>query len=102
MHLRGKSPKRKIIVGRTIFNDSQLIILDPEIGPLRGKEVLQALVRNHQEEYLGMQVQEREALIQEFEEQKATVAKSFRLSNKSRINDTTQTLSAIENEVRSQ
>lgn len=48
-----------------------------------------------------MQVHEREVLIQEFEEQKATAAKSFRLSNKSRINDTTQTLSAIENEVRS-
>lgn len=45
----------------------------PEIDSLHGKEVLQALVWNHQEDYLGMQVQEHEALIWEFKEPKATI-----------------------------
>ena len=71
------------------------------MSSLRGKEVLPALVRNHQEEYAEMSVRERKALVHEFEEQKATIAKSFHSSAKSRINDTTQTLGAIENEVRS-
>lgn len=66
-----------------------------------GKEVLPALARSLQEEYAEMSVRDRKALVREFEEEKATVAKSFRSSTKSRINDTTQTLGAIENEVRS-
>ena len=48
-----------------------------------------------------MQVLEHETLIQEFEEQKVTIRKFFCLSNKSRINDPMQMLTAIENEVRS-
>jgi hypothetical protein len=48
-----------------------------------------------------MSVKEHKALVHEFEEQKATTAKSFHVSTKSRINDMIQTLGAIENEVHS-
>jgi hypothetical protein len=46
-----------------------------------------------------MLVQDCKALVCEFEKEKATIARSFCASTKSRINDTTQTLDAIENEV---
>jgi polyhydroxyalkanoate synthesis regulator phasin len=64
-----------------------------------GKEVLQDLVHNHQDKYDQLMAQEHKDIICEFEECKALKSKSFRVSSKARINDVTQTLTAIKNEV---
>jgi hypothetical protein len=74
-------------------------IPDPDIASLTGKEVLKGLVRGAQEEYNELSMQDRKKLVREFEEHKATQTKAFRVSTKARINDTTHTLAAIENEV---
>jgi hypothetical protein len=60
---------------------------------------LQHLVRNHRDEYDQLTAQEHKDIVGEFEECKASKSKSFRVSSKARINDVTQTLAAIENEV---
>jgi hypothetical protein len=79
--------------------DSWLIDCDGTSQALNGKEVLQDLVRNHREEYNGLMDNERMHLVHAFEDYKATKAQAFRISTKARINDVTQTLSAVENEV---
>jgi hypothetical protein len=43
-------------------------VVDPKVS---GKEVLQALVRTHREEYNTLMVDEKAELVQEFEEHKA-------------------------------
>ena len=70
-----------------------------DVPTARGKEVLQDLVRNNQDEYNNLSKQERINLVVEFEKQKATQTKAFRVSTKSRINDATHTLVAVESEV---
>jgi hypothetical protein len=70
------------------------------VPALRGKAVLQDLVRNNQDEYNKLTKQEHMDLIEEFEKEKATKTKAFRISNKSRINDATHSLAAVESEVR--
>lgn len=72
---------------------------NPDVSTTRGKEVLQNLVRNNQDEYNNLSNQERIDIVQEFEKQKATQTKAFRVSTKSRINDATHTLAAVESEL---
>jgi hypothetical protein len=72
---------------------------DTDVPTARGKDVLQDLVRNNQDEYNNLSKQERINLVEEFEKQKATQTKAFRVSTKSRINDATHTLVAVESEV---
>jgi hypothetical protein len=74
------------------------LLLDPDISSLSGKVVLQGLVSS-QEEYNLLSKQEWKELVCEFEEYKATQTKALCVSTKSRINDATHTLAAIENEV---
>lgn len=74
-------------------------LLDSGNSMLHGKEVLQDLVHNHREEYDQLTSQERKDLVREFEEYKATKTKALRVSTKAKINDVTQTLTAVENEV---
>ncbi|RDB19669.1 hypothetical protein Hypma_013284 [Hypsizygus marmoreus] len=71
----------------------------PELSARNGKEVLQNLVQNHQDEYNALTTEERKVLIREFDEHKATKATGRRISVKAKINDVTQTLAAVENEL---
>lgn len=67
----------------------------------KGKEVLQDFVQNAElkVEYAGLTQEEKEALIAELEQVKATKAKGFRSSARSRVNDITKTMAVLENEV---
>lgn len=81
-----------------------LVIIDllhpePEGSAPHGKEVLQDLVLNNQDEYNKLTKQQRTDLVQEFETHKAGRATALRISNKSRVNDATHALASIENEV---
>ncbi|KAG6875862.1 hypothetical protein C0992_001988 [Termitomyces sp. T32_za158] len=64
-----------------------------------GKEILQHLVKDHHDEYNALTPEESRILLREFEAVKATKAKGRRISMKSKINDVTQTLTAVENEL---
>jgi hypothetical protein len=64
-----------------------------------GKAVLQTLVREHKSEYLALSNEEQVELLAEFTEWKETKKTGVRVTAKSKINDITQTLKAVENEV---
>lgn len=64
-----------------------------------GKEVLPALIAEHKEEYEKLTDGELKEIISLHEEHKATKATARRINFRSRINDATQTLMAIETEV---
>ncbi|KAF8233274.1 hypothetical protein L208DRAFT_1396072 [Tricholoma matsutake] len=64
-----------------------------------GKDVFQDLVRNNQDEYNNLSKQEHINLVEEFKKQKATQTKAFHVSMKSRINDATHTLAAVESKL---
>lgn len=66
----------------------------------QGKEVLQQLVRSYRLEYDELTLEQKKQLIREFDEHKASKISGRRVSTKSRVNDVTHTLKAIENEVR--
>lgn len=65
-----------------------------------GKAVLQDLVgdENHAE-YRNLTDDEKAQLLQEYHEHKETKTTGIRISTKSKVNDVTQTLKAVENEV---
>ncbi|KAG1899707.1 uncharacterized protein F5891DRAFT_927347, partial [Suillus fuscotomentosus] len=65
------------------------------------KEALQSLVRDHKDEYHALTQEEQQELLQEFADQKETKVSGLRVSTKSKINDITQTLKAVENELNS-
>jgi hypothetical protein len=64
-----------------------------------GKDVLQELVKDHQAEYQDLTLDEKAKLLLEYGEHKKTQATGIRISTKSKVNDVTQTLKAVENEV---
>jgi hypothetical protein len=64
----------------------------------QGKAALQSLVRDHKDEYYALSKQEQEDLRQEFADQKETKTTGLHISTKSKINDVSQTLKAVENE----
>ena len=66
---------------------------------MAGKEVLQDLVKRKKEQYVELTKEEKDKLIEEPEMAKATQAKGFHPSARSRINDVTKTLHVLENEV---
>jgi hypothetical protein len=82
-------------------HDNLFLLLDhnSDVPALRGKDVLQDLVRNNRDEYNKLTKQEHINLVEEFEKEKATKTKGFRVSTKSRINDAMHTLVAVESEV---
>ncbi|KAG1768106.1 hypothetical protein EV702DRAFT_1050123 [Suillus placidus] len=64
-----------------------------------GKAVLQDLLHNYGDEYRELSQDKKDRLIQEYDENREHKTKGVRTSSKSKINDVTQTLKAIENEV---
>ncbi|KAG2112532.1 uncharacterized protein F5147DRAFT_744449 [Suillus discolor] len=66
-----------------------------------GKVVLQTLVREHKSEYLALSKEEQDDLLTEFTAWKEMKKTGVRTTAKSKINDITQTLKAVENELKS-
>ncbi|KAG1791817.1 uncharacterized protein HD556DRAFT_1432770 [Suillus plorans] len=65
-----------------------------------GKTVLQDLVRDeNRTEYRSLTDDEKAQLLQEYQEHRETKATGIRISTKSKVNDVTQTLKAVENEL---
>lgn len=63
-----------------------------------GKDVLQELVKSHRAEYQELTDDEKAEILLEYSEHKETQATGIRISTKSKVNDVTQTLKAVENE----
>ncbi|KAG1787786.1 uncharacterized protein HD556DRAFT_1246258 [Suillus plorans] len=66
-----------------------------------GQHALKQLVREHKAEYYTLSKEEQQDLVKEYAEQKLTKMTGFHTSTKSKINDITQTLKAVENELNS-
>ncbi|KAG1718187.1 hypothetical protein EDB19DRAFT_1838510 [Suillus lakei] len=66
-----------------------------------GKDALRLLVRNHKDEYHSLTQEQQQELLQEFTDQKETKISGVCISMRSKINDITQTLKAVENELNS-
>ncbi|KAG1845222.1 hypothetical protein C8R48DRAFT_554198, partial [Suillus tomentosus] len=66
-----------------------------------GKAALQSLVRDNKDEYFALSKEEQDKLLTEFVEFKETKTTGIRTSMKSKINDVTHTLKAVENELNS-
>ncbi|KAG0702914.1 hypothetical protein DFH29DRAFT_804326, partial [Suillus ampliporus] len=66
-----------------------------------GRAALQSLVHDHKEAYHALSKQEQEDLLKEFTEQRETKTLGLHISMKSKVNDITQTLKAVENELNS-
>jgi hypothetical protein len=98
-HSVGKRLKRRRMVGISGIPFFWSLYSSPSDPTLHGKAVLQDLVHSNQDEYSKLSKQEHLDLIEEFEKQKATQTKAFRVSTKGRINDATHTLAAVESEV---
>ncbi|KAG1778325.1 hypothetical protein EV702DRAFT_1196329 [Suillus placidus] len=64
-----------------------------------GKAVLQDLLHNYGDEYHELSQDEKDRLVQEYDENREHKTKGVRTSSKLKINDVTQTLKAIENEL---
>jgi len=64
-----------------------------------GKATLQSIVQDHKTEYLALSKEEQDKLLVEFAEWKQSKSTGVRTSTKSKINDITHTLKAVENEV---
>ncbi|KAG1843422.1 hypothetical protein C8R48DRAFT_618900, partial [Suillus tomentosus] len=67
----------------------------------QGRRALEQLVREHKAEYYTLSKEEQQDLVKEYAEQKLTKMTGFHTSTKSKINDITQTLKAVENELNS-
>ncbi|KAG1832776.1 hypothetical protein EV424DRAFT_1533462 [Suillus variegatus] len=66
-----------------------------------GKDTLQLLVHDNKAKYHTLLEQEQEALLKEYVDERQTRATGTRISTRSKVNDITQTLKAIENELNS-
>jgi len=66
----------------------------------QGRDTLPYLAREHKDEYYALSKEEQKDLLKEYADQKLTKTTGIRISTKSKINDITQTLKAVENEVR--
>ncbi|KAG1813560.1 uncharacterized protein BJ212DRAFT_1300956 [Suillus subaureus] len=66
-----------------------------------GKAVLQSLVHEHKSEYLALSKEEQDELLTEFTAWKEMKKTGFCTTTKSKINNITQTLKAVENELKS-
>lgn len=64
-----------------------------------GKSMLPALVKQNREEYLKLSAEDKEDLVKEFGEFRVSKTVGNRVSTKSKINDASHTLRAVENEV---
>ncbi|KAI6013403.1 hypothetical protein BKA83DRAFT_4063243 [Pisolithus microcarpus] len=66
-----------------------------------GKSALPALVRKASEEYKSLSMEEKKALIEEYARHKERKTFGLRATAKSKVNDITETLKAVENELTS-
>ncbi|KAF8347284.1 hypothetical protein F5887DRAFT_1072796 [Amanita rubescens] len=64
-----------------------------------GKKVLQDLVERTKDEYMTLTAEQKDTLVKELEAVKATKAKGFHSSARTRVNDVTTTLGVLENEI---
>ncbi|KAI5987053.1 hypothetical protein EDD15DRAFT_2145848, partial [Pisolithus albus] len=69
--------------------------------PSNGKTILPGLVQEYRHEYQALSAEDKDTLVKEFEEHKHTKMTGYRVRARSRVNDITQTLSRIENELNS-
>ncbi|KAG2741539.1 hypothetical protein P692DRAFT_20750831 [Suillus brevipes Sb2] len=67
----------------------------------QGRYTLEQLVHEHKAEYYALSKEEQQDLVKEYAEQKLAKMTGVRISTKSKINDITQTLKAVENELNS-
>jgi hypothetical protein len=84
------------------FSIFLMLFLDSTVGPdskITGKKVLQELVRTYWSEYDALTTEQKEQLVREFDEYKASKTLGFRVLTRSRVNDVTHTLKSVENEV---
>ncbi|KAG2752767.1 hypothetical protein P692DRAFT_20816590 [Suillus brevipes Sb2] len=72
---------------------------DNENG-LSGKAVLQDIVQENRAEYHELDDDTKARIMKEYEEYRATKSTGIRISTKSKVNDVTQTLKAIKNELK--
>ncbi|KAG1725909.1 hypothetical protein EDB19DRAFT_1833612 [Suillus lakei] len=64
-----------------------------------GKDVLEGIVKDYKDEYYSLTNEEKSSLIAEYEERKVMKTTGHRISTKSKINDVTWSLKAVENEL---
>jgi hypothetical protein len=64
-----------------------------------GREALRDLATNYRQEYELLNDEEKQVIIRELDDRKATEAKSERANNKAKVKDITHTISAVEKEV---
>jgi hypothetical protein len=98
-------PRLRILVGTTRQN-KWLQVLQNEYGleaasALALSNALKAIASSTGDEYDALTVEEKEALIVEFEEYKAGEATGKRVTNRSRVNNVTYTVGMVEKEVKS-
>ncbi|KAG1722922.1 uncharacterized protein EDB91DRAFT_1240165 [Suillus paluster] len=63
------------------------------------KDVLEGIVKDYKDEYYSLTNEEKSSLIAEYKEHKVTKTTGHRISTKSKINDVTWSLKAVENEL---
>ncbi|KAG2336946.1 hypothetical protein BDR05DRAFT_978648 [Suillus weaverae] len=73
--------------------------VDKENTP-SGKVLLSELINEHRVEYHTLSNDKKDSILKEYEEHKATKTNGVRISMKSKVNNITQTLKVIENEMR--
>ncbi|KAG1734233.1 uncharacterized protein EDB91DRAFT_1238445 [Suillus paluster] len=74
--------------------------VDKENGP-SGKALLPELINEHRVEYHTLSKDEKDSILKEYKKHRATKTNGVRISTKSKVNDVTQTLKTIENELNS-
>ncbi|KAG1799830.1 uncharacterized protein HD556DRAFT_1230959 [Suillus plorans] len=67
----------------------------------QGRGALESLVHENRDEYLRLSKDEQDNILAEYADWKTTKVTGLRVSTKSKINDITQTLKAVENELNS-
>lgn len=65
----------------------------------QGRDRLQELAKCYKAEYEKLTLEEKDQLVAEMEKVKTTKAKGYRISARAKVNDVTQSVAAIENEV---
>ncbi|KAG1781290.1 hypothetical protein EV702DRAFT_962745 [Suillus placidus] len=65
----------------------------------RGKDILKGIVKDFKDEYNSLTEEEKANLVEEYKEYKATKTTGQCISTKSKINDVTNTLKAVESEL---
>ncbi|KAG1867720.1 hypothetical protein F4604DRAFT_1584954 [Suillus subluteus] len=67
----------------------------------QGRGALKSLVQEHQDEYLRLSIDEQDNILAEYADWKKTKVTGLRVSMKSKVNNISQTLKAVQNELHS-